>query len=155
MSEPTNLKHCQSTYRHLPTGRSRYDPYSSVSTKWYYRENRKFSEQQLSIFKCWFKELEELNSTDNFKVKFVQIFFLSILITNYKSNPFNLGDWNMLKNDELLSDIINFFLGKEIQANLPLENFFLYLLRIKFGSHSILFRNGDEAKEKFSKKACK
>ena len=28
LSEPTNLKHCQNTYRHLPTGRSRYDPYS-------------------------------------------------------------------------------------------------------------------------------
>ena len=97
LSEPTNFKHCQNTYRHLPTGRSRYDPYSSVSTKWYYRENRKFSEQQLSIFKCWFKELEELNSTDNFKVKFVQNNFLSILITNYILNSFNLEDWKMLK----------------------------------------------------------
>ena len=28
LSEPTNLKHCQNTYRHLPTGRSRYDPYA-------------------------------------------------------------------------------------------------------------------------------
>ena len=27
LSEPTNLKHCQNTYRHLPTGRSRSDPY--------------------------------------------------------------------------------------------------------------------------------
>ena len=26
LSEPTNLKHCQNTYRHLPTSRSRYDP---------------------------------------------------------------------------------------------------------------------------------
>ena len=30
LSEPTNLKHCQNTYRHLPTGRSRYDPYSRL-----------------------------------------------------------------------------------------------------------------------------
>ena len=26
LSEPTDLKHCQNTYRHLPTGRSRSDP---------------------------------------------------------------------------------------------------------------------------------
>ena len=31
LSEPTNLKHCQNTYRHLPTGRSRYDPYHELS----------------------------------------------------------------------------------------------------------------------------
>ena len=28
LSEPTDLKHCQNTYRHLPTGRSRSGPYS-------------------------------------------------------------------------------------------------------------------------------
>ena len=40
--------------------------------------------------------MKGLNFTD-FKVKFVENFFLSILIINYKSNSFNLGDWNMLK----------------------------------------------------------
>ena len=41
--------------------------------------------------------MEELNFTDNFKVKFVQNNFLSILITNYILNSFILEDWKMLK----------------------------------------------------------
>ena len=34
---PTELKHCQYTYRHLPTGRSRSDPYNKVPQHIFYK----------------------------------------------------------------------------------------------------------------------
>ena len=39
LSEPTDLKHCQNTYRHLPTGRSRSDPYMCGLHFWRKNEN--------------------------------------------------------------------------------------------------------------------
>ena len=53
---------------------------------------------------------------------------------------------------KMLCDIIKFLLQQGNLSKLPLENFFLYLLRMKFGSHSILFKNGDEAKKNFQGK---
>ena len=44
----------------------------------------------------------------------LKIFFLSILITNHKSNSFNFGEFEYVKNVELSNDIINFLLWQEI-----------------------------------------
>ena len=60
-----------------------------------------YSHSSSACINFGFKKLKELNFTDS-KVKFVENIFLSILITNYKSKPFNLGEFEYVKNAELV-----------------------------------------------------
>ena len=48
--------------------------------------------------------MKELNIMTFSKSNSFKIFFMSILITNYKSNPFNLGDSTTFVNFELLGE---------------------------------------------------
>ena len=66
-------------------------------------DNKNLFSEQLRVYKFWFKKNCNNSILLTPKSNLLEIFFLSILITNYKSNPFNLGEFEYSKNVELSS----------------------------------------------------
>ena len=113
-------------------------------------DNKNLFSEQLRIYKCWLKKWKDsiLLTSKSISLK---IFFLSILIINYKSNSFNLGDQNKLKMMNYCQNAAwhnKFFLLARNLSKLTPRKCFSVSLEKKFGSHSIPFKNGNEAKKK-------